>query len=87
MINNSLWHKVDKKEKEKIRKESKNLLNEFASKLSKIKSTEASFENKIGTREEGNGWHTDPNFRDLTLLNAPFVENDFIIAEKGNWKK
>ena len=38
MANNSLWHEVSEKEKEEIRKESKNLLNEFASKLSKIKS-------------------------------------------------
>lgn len=87
MANNSLWHEVSNKEKEKIRKESKSLLNEFASKLSKIKVTETHFENETGTREEGNGWNTDPDFKDLTLLNAPFVEDDFIVAEKGGWKK
>ncbi len=86
-MSNSLWHEVSEKEKEKIRKESKNLLNEFSSKLSKIKTTEAHFENGEGVREEGDGWNTDPDFRDLTLLNAPFVEDDFIIAEKGAWKK
>ena len=68
MANNSLWHEVSEEEKEKIRKESKNLLNEFASKLSKIKTTESHFENGLGTREDGEGWNTDPEFKDLTLL-------------------
>ena len=87
MASNSLWHKVSKEEKEKIRKESKKLLNEFASKLSKIKAPEGHFENASGTRDEDNGWDTNPDFKDLTLLNAPFVEDDSIVAEKGSWKK
>ena len=86
MADNSLWHEVSEKEKEKIRKESKSLLNEFASKLSKIKVSEPHFENETGAREEGDGWNTDPDFKDLTLLNAPFIEDDFIVAEKGGWK-
>ena len=87
MTNNSLWHKVSEKEKEKIKKDSKKLLNEFASKLSKIKASERHFENASGTRIEGDGWSTDSEFRDLTFLNAPFVEDDLIVAEKGGWKK
>ncbi|MFA5060736.1 MAG: hypothetical protein WC494_00260 [Candidatus Pacearchaeota archaeon] len=80
------WHKVSEEEKEEIRQKSKNLLNEFASKIEKIKTKESHFENKEGFREEGSGWNTDPNFRDLMFLNAPFVEDDFIVAEKGGWK-
>jgi len=87
MTNNSLWHEVTEKEKEKIKRDSKKLLNEFASKLSKIKAPEGHFENALGTRDEGEGWNTDPDFRDLILLNAPFVEDDSIVAEKGGWKK
>ena len=87
MTNNSLWHEVSEEEKEKIRKDSKKLLSEFASKLSKIKTTETHFENESGTRGDGEGWDTEPEFRDLTLLNAPFVEDGFIVAEKGGWKK
>lgn len=87
MTNNSLWREVTEKEKEEIKKDSKNLLNEFASKLSKIKAHEGHFENAFGTREEGEGWDTDQDFRDLTLLNAPFVEDNSIVAEKGGWKK
>ena len=83
----SLYHKVTEKEKQQIQKDSKKLLNEFASKLSKIKNTENHIENKTGTRKESNGWDTDPEFRNITFSNAPFVEDNSIVAEKGTWKK
>ena len=84
---NSLWHKVTEKEKQQIQKDSKKLLNEFASKLSKIKAQEKHYENENGTRIEGNGWETDADFKQITLSNAPFVEENSIVAEKGTWKK
>ena len=87
MTKNFTWHKVTEKEKEQIKKDSKKLLNEFASKLSKIKATASHFENESGTREEGDGWNTDPEFRSTTLSNAPFVQDNSIVAEKGGWKK
>jgi hypothetical protein len=87
MTKNSLWHEVTKEEKEEIRKDSKKLLNEFASKLSKIKAPEGHFENESGTREEGTGWKTDEEFKSTTFANAPFVEDNFLVAEKGAWKK
>jgi len=86
MAQNFTYHKVTDKEKEQIRKDSKKLLNEFASKLSKIKAPEGHFENETGSREEGEGWNTDPEFRRHMLSNAPFVEDDSIVAEKGGWK-
>jgi len=73
--------------KEEIRKNAKSLLDEFNSKLSQIKTTESYLENDSGLREEGDGWKTDSDFKDIMLLNAPFVEDDLIIAEKGGWKK
>ncbi len=87
MAENSLWRKVEEKEKEQIRMESKKLLSEFASKLSKVKTSGEHFENGDGMREEGDGWNTDAEFRSVTLSNAPFVEGDSIVAEKGAWKK
>ena len=86
MAKNFTWHKVTEKEKEQIQKESKKLLNEFASKLSKIKAPEGHFQNESGTREESDGWTTDPEFKSTMLSNAPFVEDDAIVAEKGAWK-
>ncbi|MFH0711721.1 MAG: hypothetical protein V1889_01035 [archaeon] len=83
----NLWHEVTEKEKEQIKKNSKKLLNEFALKLSKIKAPEIHFKNNSGTREEGDGWNTDEEFRSITFSNAPFVEDNSIVAEKGTWKK
>jgi len=87
MATNQLWHEVTEEEKEQIRKDSKSLLNKFASKLSHIKAPDAHLENNSGTREEGKGWKTDEEFRRTTLSNAPFTENGAIVAEKGAWKK
>jgi len=81
------YHKVSEKEKEEIKKNAKKLLDTFASKLGKIKAKESHFENNSGLRQEGTGWDTDKEFRDLMFLNAPFVEDEFIVAEKGGWKK
>ena len=87
MENKFTWHKVSDEEKERIRKESKNLLNEFASKLEKIKSYDSHFEDKEGTRKEGTGWETDEKFKEIMFANAPLVEDNSIVAEKGGWNK
>jgi len=86
-IGDFCWHEVTQEEKDQIRQDSKKLLTKFASKLSKIKASEGHLENQSGTREEGDGWKTDEEFRSTTFANAPFVEDDFIVAEKGAWKK
>ena len=87
MTSNSLWREVTQEEKDQIRQDSKKLLEEFASKLRKIKAPEIHIENNSGTREEGSGWKTDEEFKNTTLANAPFVEENFLVAEKGAWKK
>jgi len=86
-MTNFTYHEVTEKERKQIQQDSKKLLNEFASKLSKIKAPEGHHENESGTRVEGSGWETDPEFRSITFANAPFVDKNSIVAEKGNWKK
>lgn len=81
------YHKISEKEKEEIRRNAKKLLNEFSKKIKTIKTKDKHFENSENLREEGEGWETDKNFKDITLENAPFVEDNAIIAEKGAWKK
>ena len=85
-MTNFLFHKVSEKEKKEIKKQAKSLLDEFSKKLEKIKTKEAHFSNKDGLRDEGDGWKTDEEFRSTMLTNAPFVEDDFLVAEKGEWK-
>ncbi len=86
MVNNFKWHQLEKEEKEEIKKNAKNLLDEFSSKLEKIKVKDHHFSRDFGTREEGEPWKTDREFQDLMFLNAPFVEDNLLIAEKGSWK-
>ncbi len=80
------WHEVSVKEKEEIKKDSKKLLDDFSAKLSKIKTKEGHFSRDNGTREEGTPWKTDEEFKEVMFVNAPFVEDDLIVAEKGGWK-
>jgi len=82
-----IWHKVSEKEREEIKKQAKDLLDDFSSKIDKIKFEEEYFESEEGLREEGDGWETDPEFRDIMFANAPFVDDDSLVAEKGSWKK
>jgi len=80
------WHAVTEQEKEEIKKDAKKLLDEFSSKLDKIKTSEPKLDSKENLRIEGTGWKTDEDFQELMLNNAPMSEEGFIIAEKGGWK-
>ncbi len=84
--NNFIWHKVSEKEKEDIKKDAKKLLEDFAKKLEKIKTEEGHFSKCSGMRIEGSGWKTEEDFKDTMFDNAPMVEDDLILAEKGGWK-
>ncbi len=83
----ALWRQVTEEEKVQIKQEAKYLLTEFASKLKKISAKDSHLENFSGTRREGTGWKTDEEFKSTTFANAPFIENNFLVAEKGAWKK
>lgn len=82
-----VWHTVSEEEKEEIKKNAKNLLDEFSSKISKINTFEPKPDTKENLRKEETGWQTEPKFQEIMLDNAPVVENGLIIAEKGAWKK
>lgn len=80
-----LWRKVSDKEKEKIRKEAKRIIDSFAKKLEKVKGElkGAHFERKESEREEG-GNPRDFS-KEIMFDNAPKKNKGFIIGEKGEW--
>ncbi len=87
MTNSYKWHAVTETEKQEIRENAKKLLDEFSSKLGKIKVVEPESEEKENLRVEGIGQQTDQAFREIMMDNAPMVEDGLIIAETGAWKK
>ena len=81
------WHAVTEDEKEEIRKNAKNLLDEFSAKIAKVSVREKKEEGEENLREEGEGWETNEKFRELMMDNAPMVEDGLIMTDKGGWKK
>tara|TARA_Y100000310_G_C20702929_1_gene831733 strand:- start:11988 stop:12248 length:261 start_codon:yes stop_codon:yes gene_type:complete len=82
-----LFHKVSEKEKEKIRKQAKDIMDKFSNKLSKIdkKIPEPLIERAEFERVEGEGKESNPDFKKRIFENAPQKNKDFIIAEKKKW--
>lgn len=92
------YHKVSEAEKQEIKKQSKKLLDDFAAKLEELKikdkkqtSSQEHFsspnqDTKSGLRKQGEPWISDDDFIETTIENAPYAENNSIIAEKGGWK-
>ena len=86
MEENALWHKVTEQEKKEIQENAKKIMDEFASKLEKVTVSEEHFSVNDGLRSEGEPWKTNEEFRSTMFSNAPNVEDDAIVAEKGAWK-
>jgi len=71
-----------------IEKEAKGILDKFAKALDKVKTKDDSFyvERDEFERLEGKSDSCE-GFKSKMLGNAPHKDDDFIIAEKGAWKK
>jgi Asp-tRNA(Asn)/Glu-tRNA(Gln) amidotransferase C subunit len=79
--------RLSEEEKELIKKESQQLVTEFSRKLEKIRGELNDSPASSESRKEENGWETEQSFKEALFQNAPLVEDDLIIAEKGVWKK
>jgi hypothetical protein len=73
--------------KNQIQIEAKQILDNFAKSLDKIKIPKGKTQKLPlqGMREEGPGSKSDPNFRSRFFKNAPNKEGDYILAEKKKW--
>ena len=81
-----LWHEVGEKEKKKIQKEAKGIMDSFSKKLRKIDSKklkESLIERSEGEREEGGNFQKID--KAIMFENAPEKNADFIIAERKKW--
>ena len=88
-----LFHKVSEKEKESIKKQAKQIMDDFSntlrgtSKLSIVgkEIEESLIERKEYDREERKGIECDNSFRKIMFENAKNKDEDFLIAEKKKW--
>jgi len=83
-----LWRKVSKAEQEKIKKEAKCIMDNFAKALAKVEREKISFsfvQRKQQTRKESKAV-ADSEFRKVFFDNVPAKEGDWVKAEKGKWK-
>ena len=80
-----LFHRIDEKEKEEIKKQVNSIIESFSKKLSEIKedTKEAVIEREECIRDEGG--NSAKLSRETMLKNAPDKNEDFIIAEKKKW--
>lgn len=78
---------LSEKEQEEIRYEAKEILDNFASALERVKIKEKGLKRDVGGfREEKSGEGGDSGFRERVFENAPRKEGNCIIAEKKKWQ-
>jgi len=85
-----LFHKVDEKEKEEIKKQALDIINSFSKKLESIENLpeESVVEREECYREEECKEVDNKNkkeFKKKLLDNAPKKNKDFVLSEKKKW--
>lgn len=80
-----LWHKVSEKEKKKIRKDAKKIIDSFAKKLEKVKGKLDEYHLESEESERKEGGNPRDFSKDIMFDNAPKKNKGFIIGEKGEW--
>ena len=77
---------ISEYEIEQIKKQAKEILDNFSKALASVKSEEEwNVERAEDRREDGEGVVCNSDFRKIMLENAPIHNEDFIIAEKKTW--
>jgi Asp-tRNA(Asn)/Glu-tRNA(Gln) amidotransferase C subunit len=77
---------ISEKEKEEIRMQAKEILDNFAKALEKVKNKEKKIEKKLGGfRNEKLGDKGNLEFREQMFKNAPTHDGNCVIAEKKKW--
>ena len=70
---------------EEIKKQAKDIIDNFARALEKVKVEEVRVERDEDRRKEGEGKKADSDFRKIMFENAPKTKDECVEAEKGSW--
>lgn len=77
---------INGQRKEQIKKEAKQILDNFASSLEKVELKKKKSRKEVGGfREESSGRKNDADFRRIMFENAPHKDESNIITEKKSW--
>lgn len=77
---------MEEKEREAIRQKAKEIMDNFAKELDKIKEiAESCVEREEDRRHEDEGKLPDTDFRKRLFENASSKDDECIVAEKGGW--
>lgn len=78
---------MDEVKRDKIRKEAKQILDDFSKSLDKIKfrKSERKLDENSGMRREEDGKKKDADFKDRVFKNALKKNEDYLIAESKSW--
>lgn len=76
---------IDEEEKEKIARETREIIERFSSALINVQTEESETVGGFDRREEGEGEEMDKSFREFMFNNANTKNKDFIIAERKSW--
>jgi len=74
---------------DKITRQARQILDNFADALASVEKEvkeEEGVERNEFERKEGNGKECDSEFKQAFLKNSPSHDDNFIIAERGEWK-
>jgi len=74
-------------DQEQIKKQAKQIIDNFVSALEKIEVEEEVVERQEDRRQEKEPVESDSDFRKIMLENSPETKNECIVAEKGKWTK
>ena len=77
---------ISESEREKIKIQAKQILDDFSKSLDQVKVKSKKTKNEVGGfREEGEGRKADSEFRKKMFSNAPQKDENNILAEKKSW--
>ncbi len=81
-----LWHKVSEKEKDEIKEQAKEIMDNFSKRLNEVKSEIKDSGSEVKDFEREEGKVSQEIDKKIMFNNASNKNKDFIIAEKNLWE-
>lgn len=84
-MSNYLFHKLSEEEREKIKKQAKEIMENFAHAIKDFPEMEVNLLQREEQIRQEENTECDDVFKKIFFKNAPSSEKNFIVAEKKRW--